>query len=117
MQYQKRTYDLRLQQKHYEVGDLVYCLNSVHRVGDSKKLNPVWVGPLIITEVLNPVLYQVRDHKHGHVLHHDQLKPCEDRTVPLWLRKMRHNFLDLDTTIAYDEAEQEAEVDGQKLLI
>ena len=116
MQYQKHTYDLWLQQKHYEVGDLVYHLNSVHRVGDSKKLDPVWVGPLIITEVLNPVLYQVWDCKHEHVLHHDQLEHCEDRTVHLWLCKMWHNFLDLDTTIANDESEQEAEVDRPVLL-
>ena len=27
----------------------------------------------------------------------------------MWMRRMRHNFLDLDTTITYDKAEQDEE--------
>ena len=29
-------------------------------------------------------------------------------SIPFWLRKLHHNLLDLDTTIAYDEAELDA---------
>ena len=107
MQYQKRTYDLKLQENHYEVGDFVFRCNKASKVGSSRKLNPIWIGPLLITEVINPVLYRVRDRKREYVLHHDLLKRCEDRTIPFWLRKMRHNLMDLDTTIAYDASEQE----------
>ena len=109
MQYQKRNYNLKLQEYHYEVGDFVFRCNKASKVGSSKKLNPIWVGPLLVTEVINPVLYRVRDRKREYVLHHDLLKRCEDRTIPFWLRKMRHNLMDLDTTIAYDSAEQQTE--------
>ena len=59
MQYQKRSYDLKLQEYHYEVGDFVFRCNKASKVGSSKKLNPIWVGPLLVTEVINPVLYRV----------------------------------------------------------
>ena len=110
LNYQKRQYDLRLEENHYEVGDFVYRLNGASKVGESKKLKPVWLGPLVVTAVINPVLFRVKDRKNEYVLHHDRLKPCEDRVIPLWLRRMRHNMLDLDTTIAYDEAEQIEEI-------
>ena len=106
LNYQKCQYDLRLEENHYEVGDFVYRLNGASKVGESKKLKPVWLGPLVVTAVINPVLFHVKDRKNEYVLHHDRLKPCEDRVIPLWLCRMRHNMLDLDTTIAYDEAEQ-----------
>ena len=106
MHYQKWTYDLKLQEHHYEVGDLVFRRREAQKVGSSKKLNTVWIGPLLVVEVINPVLYWVRDRKRQYVLHHDLLKCCEDRVVPLWIRKMHHELMDLDTTIAYDEAEQ-----------
>ena len=107
LKYQQRAYDLKLQETHYEVGDFVYRLNGASKTGESKKLKPVWVGPFVVIAVLNPVLFRVKDRKKEYVLHHDRLKRCEDRHIPLWLRKLRHGLLDLDTTIAYDEAEQE----------
>jgi hypothetical protein len=110
LRYQKRTYDLKLFERHYEVGDLVYRLNGASKTGESRKLKPVWIGPLVVTEVLNPVLYKVKDRKKEYILHHDRLKLCEDRNVPLWLRKMRHNLLDLDTTIGYDASETEDDI-------
>ena len=109
MQYQKRNYDLKAQQHHYEVGDFVYRRNEVSKPGTSKKLRTVWLGPLVISEVINPVLYKVKDRKREYILHHDLLKGCDDRVIPLWLRQLRHDMLDLDATIAYDEAEQEQE--------
>ena len=103
LKYQKRQYDLKLEENHYEVGDFVYRLNSTSKVGESKKLKPVWLGPLVVTAVINPVLFRVKDWKNEFVLHHDRLKPCEDQVVPLWMCRMCHNMLDLDTTLAYDE--------------
>ena len=110
--YQKRAYDLKLQQNHYEVGDLVYRLNQK---GECRKLKPIWVGPLIVTEVITPVLLWVRSRKKEQVLHHDKLKICEDRAIPMWMRRLQHQILDLDTTIAYDEAEQEEDGSAQNV--
>ena len=107
LKYQQRAYDLKLQETHYEVGDFVYWLNGASKTGESKKLKPVWVGPLVVIDVLNPVLFRVKDRKKEYVLHHDHLKQCEDHHIPLWLHKLHHRLLDLDTTIAYDEVKQE----------
>ena len=81
------------------------------------KLKPVWVGPLVVFDVLNPVLFRVKDSESKskfyklimmeYVLHHDRLKRCEDHHIPLWLCKLHHGLLDLDTTIKCDEVEQE----------
>ena len=57
MQYQKCTYDLRLQEHHYEVGDFMFRHRDACKVGSSKKLNSIWMGPLVVVEVINPVLY------------------------------------------------------------
>ena len=64
------------------------------------------------------MLYHVRDRHCEHVVHHDQLKSCEDHVVPMWLCQLRHKIVDLDATIAYDEAEQELDEDisGRRAL-
>ena len=91
---QKKDFDLRLKVKTYEVGDLVYKLDSAKKVGQSPKLQQVWKGPFLVTKVLSPVLFGVCDRKKSYVLHHDRLKPCEDRDIPLWLRRKRSRLLD-----------------------
>ena len=106
--YQKKTYDLKLQESHFEVGDLVYRLNAVSKKGECKKLKPIWIGPLVVTEVISPVLYHVKDRRCKFILHHDHLKLCQDQVIPMWVCQLHHKVIDLDTTIAYDEAEQEA---------
>lgn len=94
--YQKRTYDLKLSEKTYAVGDLVYILQSVSKPGQSKKLNPVWKGPAVVSQVLSPVLFRVRTQKRESVIHHNRLKPFQDRTVPIWMKRLRHGLLNLD---------------------
>ena len=84
--YQKRAYDLKLQQNHYEVGDLVYRLNQVTKKGECRKLKPIWVGPLIVIEVITPVLLLVRSRKKEQVLYHDKLKIYDDLAIPMWMR-------------------------------
>ena len=93
----------------------MYRLNGATKLGESKKIKSIWIGPLVLTAVINSVLFRVKDRKKEYV-HHDRLKPCEDRVVPLWLRRMRHNMLDLDTTITYDEAEQDEEMPSSTTL-
>ena len=79
-------------------------------MGESKKQKPVWLGPIVVMAVINPVLFHVKDRKNEFVLYHDHLKHCENRVVPLWMCQMHHNMLDLDTTLAYDEVEQTEEL-------
>ena len=84
-------------------------MNAVSKKGECKKLKPIWIGPLLVIEVVTPVLYKVKDHCREYILHHDKIKLCEDHAIPMWLWQLRHRIMDLDTTIGYDEAEQDAE--------
>ena len=92
-QVQKKTYDLRLAQRSYEEGDLVYAIDTSRQAGVGSKLKPIWRGPCLVEEVLSPVVYRVRDRRRSQVLHHDRLKPCRDRSVPTWLRRLRRQLL------------------------
>ncbi len=60
---QKRDYDLRLESRTYSLGDLVYLLNPAPKVGETKKLIPVWKGPFLISEVLASTLYRIQGKK------------------------------------------------------
>ena len=107
--YQKKTYDLKLQQNRFDVGDFVYKMNAVSKKGEYKKLKPIWIGPLLVIEEVTLVLYKVKDRHREYILHHGRIKLCEDCAIPMWLWQLRHRIMDLDTTIGYDEAKQDAE--------
>ena len=47
----------------------------------------------------------MQDKKRKFVAHHDRLLVCNDRFIPMWMRKLRHQFLELDDTLPYDESE------------
>jgi hypothetical protein len=78
-------YDLKAKHRAFEIGDLVYEINSATKVnvGQSTKLQPIWKGPLLVTKVLSTVLYEVRDRRHSRIVHQDRLKICVDREIPL----------------------------------
>ena len=38
-------------------------------------------------------------------MHHNKLKPCNDRFIPLWIRRRRQELLSLDDTLPYDDDE------------
>ena len=96
---QKRDYDLRLKTNTYEPRDIVYQLDSAKKVGQSSKLWQVWKGPLLVLEVLSPVLFKVANQRKAYVIHHDRLKPCDDRNIPLWLNRMRNQVLNNESRI------------------
>ena len=60
---QKGDYDLKLKIHSYEVGDLVYRLDTAKKVGFSPKLQQVWKGPLVVAEVISPLLFRIVDKK------------------------------------------------------
>jgi hypothetical protein len=79
---QKRLHDLRVYERSYDIGDLVYIRDDSKKVGKSPKLQPLWKGPAIVARKLGAVLYEVLIKKGSTVLHHDRLKPCKQKTVP-----------------------------------
>ena len=90
-QRQKDYYDIGKRQASFQVGDIVQRRNDTTKKGRSNKLKSACTAPMLITEVITPVLFKVFDRKKTSVLHHDLLKAWHDREVPLWLRKARHN--------------------------
>ena len=65
----KATYDEKLFCQTYQTGDL----DTQIKAGLSKKLKPIYTGPLIVVEMLSPVTYRVAGCKKTKVLHHDLL--------------------------------------------
>ena len=102
---QKRTYDTKLYEYMYNSADLVYLLNFSEEVGMSRKLPPVYKGPYLITKVISPSLYRIADSKNSFVVHHDRLMLCDDPYILFGMRKMHHEFLNLEETMPNDEEE------------
>ena len=113
---QKRLYDLKIHQRLFDVGDLVYKRNTSLKKGEMKKLNPLYAGPFVVVKVLSPALYKVRDQKKSQVLHHDKLKTCEDRGVPLWATRLREKLLKAEKEGTHGERGLEAEKDDDVAL-
>ena len=103
---QKKLYDVTSKVQSFDVGDLVYRRNSVVKLGQSRKLNPVFSGPYLVTEVLSPYLYRVQGHKKKLMLHHDRLKLCEDRAVPFWVSRRRRSLLQQQSATNLVEGQQ-----------
>ena len=89
---QKRTYDIYNNHKFYNIGDVVYKLDQATKVGQSSKLKSPWKGPYIIIQVKTSVLYKVKDKKGESWIHHDRLKLCNDRELPVWIKRLRNNI-------------------------
>ncbi len=99
-QHQQQQYNKSLCQRSFEPGDLVYKLDSSTKVGISTKLRPVYDGPYLVSQVISPVLYRIEGRKRSSVLHHDRLRICQDRDIPMWIRRKRHLFLTSESPAA-----------------
>ena len=92
--HQKRLYDVTCRRQTFDVGDLVYRKNSSVKLGQSRKLCPLFTGPYVVTRVLSPYLFEVQGQKKSLVLHHDRLRLCEDRVIPFWVRRKRRQLFE-----------------------
>ena len=77
----------------YTIGDVAYKRNQATKVGQSTKLQSPCKGPYLITAVKPPVLYRIKDRKSESWIHHDRLKLCEDRELPIWLKRHRNELM------------------------
>ena len=112
----KRDYDVKARVTSFEVGDLVYRQNTAHRAGLSRKLCPTYRGPYLVVEVHSPYLYCVEDRKWVMVLHHDKLKLCHEREIPMWIRRRRHVLLGKRDTCAMPESVTDIDVPEDGVL-
>ena len=108
----KRAYDRTSLENNYEKGDFVYKVREGGKKGLSKKLLSLYEGPYVVTGTIPPVLVCIQGRKRSSYVHHNKLKPCDDRHIPLWLRRKRQEILNLDDTLPYDVAEQSDSEEG-----
>ena len=101
----KRDYDLRVLERSYEEGDLVYLLDTASVKGKCRKLSPPWKGPSVITKKVSASLFRVKLKNAIFVVNHDRLKPCSDRKVPAWIMKWKSSP---DVGVLPDEGDDEA---------
>ena len=90
---QKNDYDFKLKERLYQLGDAVYQLDTATKKGQSSKLKPIWKGPYLVIEIVTKHVYRLTTKKNEFVIHHDRLKLCEDRELPLWLSRRGHLLL------------------------
>ena len=105
---QKRDYDLRVFERSYKEGDVVYLRDSSTQIGISLKMRPPCIGPYLVTRARPPVYTLMGNHREQ-LVHHNRLKPCHDAQFPLGLQRKRHQILN---TLPLDEvASQEMDPD------
>ncbi|KAL7834773.1 hypothetical protein SRHO_G00290200 [Serrasalmus rhombeus] len=96
-QRQKNVYDLKAQEKVFNVGDLVYLRDTTKQRGQSPKLQAPWKGPCVVSACYGPVLCEVQGMRHRKVMHHDRLKPYNSEVTPAWIRRWRNQALQCST--------------------
>ena len=87
----KRDYDLRILQRPYKEGDMIYLLDTATIKGKCKKLSSPWKGPAIVIKKISDSLFRVKLRKSIFVVNHDRMKPCKDRDVPNWITQWLAN--------------------------
>ena len=85
LQRMKRDYDVRVLQRTYEKGDVVYLLDTAVLKGKCRKLSSPWKGPAVVIQKLSSSLFRVKLQKSIFVVNHDRIKPCRDRKLPGWI--------------------------------
>ena len=98
---QKRDYDLRVFQRSFKRGDIVYLRDSSTQIGICSKVRPPWIGPYLVIRA-RPPIYALQGKRRVTFVHHDRIKPCNDSSYPLWLQRKRHLLLD---TLPTDDGE------------
>ena len=84
---QKKSYDTRISVNNYEVGDMVYLLDSTKKLGKSPKLkSDIWKGPCVIIRKISDILFEIKNSpkKRPKIIHHDRLKPYLTESSPQW---------------------------------
>ena len=82
----KKTYDVRVKKAEFAVGDWVWYWYPRRYTQKSPKWQKMYVGPYLITRVIQPVNYvlQKSSRSKPFVVHADKLKKCYGNTPDSW---------------------------------
>ena len=91
----KELYDAKLAFHRYEVGDVVWCLMEVRKVGVSPKLEFIFEGPFLVKEKLSELDFVLQLDKEGaeRPVHHNKLKPYEGDHTPKWVTRAKRKLV------------------------
>jgi hypothetical protein len=83
-------------ERHYEVGDPVYLLDTASVKGKCRKLLAPWKGPGVIIKKMSSYVFQIKLRNSVMVVNHDRIKPCKDTNLPKWITNWKSNHQDDD---------------------
>ena len=83
---QKDNYNNKLCEYSYESGDAVWMLNETRKVGVNQKLQPTYIGPIVVLQKLDNLLYRVQIDARGQqrIVNHNKMKPYKGDNYPPW---------------------------------
>ena len=88
----KKDYDIRTYERAYQVGYVVYVLDTSSTKGKCRKMKSPWKGPGVVTRRLIDYVYEIKLRRKLVSINHDRLKLCTDKQLPMWIQ--RHNATD-----------------------
>ena len=85
---QKHRYDAKCNINKFQLGDLVWLLNEIREVNVCPKLQPVYIGPYVVSKVLSIFDYEILLGPSGKskIIHHDKLKAYVGNNPPKWAK-------------------------------
>ncbi|CAC5421923.1 unnamed protein product [Mytilus coruscus] len=87
----KDYYDNKTNLYEYKVSDKVWYRNEIKREGICPKLQPLFIGPCLVTKKINDLNYEIQidAHTKRKVVNHDKLKPYYGQSHPKWIKKFK----------------------------
>ncbi|CAG2256003.1 unnamed protein product [Mytilus edulis] len=84
----KDYYDQKVNFVIYNIFDKVWYLNETRKEGISPKLQPLYLGPCLITKKLNEINFEIQLDAKGtrKVINHNKLKPYIGENIPKWMK-------------------------------
>ena len=90
MKRRKDYYDTRANLILYKENDRVWYLNENRKEGVCQKLQPLYLGPCVVTKKLSDLNYEIQLDRNGtrKVVNHDKLKPYLGKEAPKWVKNL-----------------------------
>ena len=81
---------MKMAVNQFMMGDVVWYLNEVQAVGETLKLQPTYLGPVLVKRKVIAVDYIIQLDASGRelLIHHDKLKPYVGEAIPRWVEKV-----------------------------
>ena len=95
---QKCSYDIKVREQVFHAGNLVYCEEKSAKKGEGKKLRRIWKGLYLVVQA-NHQFYTIKTKKRDLVLHHNNLKACDNQNIPLYIQKARNKSWEIEADL------------------